>query len=73
MDRVNHGGLNSATECFNLPSSDDSEDNDYISDIINHLEGMQHKSFVQASQNIKMHKNNMLIVTMLDMVVFHLK
>ena len=53
MDRVNNGGLNSATECFNLPSSDDSVDNNYISDIINHLEGMQHKIFIQASQNIK--------------------
>ena len=53
MDRVNHGGLNSATECFNLPSSNDSEDNDYISDIVDHLERMQHKIFVQASQNIK--------------------
>ena len=31
MDWVNHRGLNSASECFNLLSSDDSEDNDYIS------------------------------------------
>ena len=73
MDRVNHRGLNSATECFNLPSSDDSEDNDYISDIIDHLEGMPHKIFVQASQNIKKHKNSKLKVSMLDIVVSHLK
>ena len=73
MNRVNHRGLNSATECFNLPSSNDSEDNDYISDIVDHLEGIQHKIFVQASQNIKKHKNNKLKVTMLDTVVLHLK
>ena len=73
MDRVNHGGLNDATECFNLPSSNDSEDNDYISDIVDCLEGMRHKIFVQASQKIKKHKNNKLKVTMLDMVVSHLK
>ena len=57
MDRVNNGGLNSATECFNLPSSNDSEENDYISDIVHHLEGMRHKIFVQASQNIKQAKH----------------
>ena len=53
MDRVNHRGLNSASECFNLPSSDGSEDNNYISDMVNHLEEMQHNIFIQASQNIK--------------------
>ena len=53
MDMVNHRGLNSASECFNIPSSDDSEDNDYICDMVNRLEEMRNNIFIQASQNIK--------------------
>ena len=56
MDRMNNGGLNSTTECFNLSSSndsDDSEDNDPICDIIDCLEQMWKNVFAQASQNIK--------------------
>ena len=56
MDRMSHDGLNSATECFNISSSndsDDSEDNDPICDIVDQLEQMQNNVFAQASQNIK--------------------
>ena len=73
MDQVNYRGLNSASECLNLPSSDDSENKNYISDMVDHLEEMRHNIFVEASQNIKEHRNNKLKVTMLYMVVFHLK
>ena len=56
MDRMSHGGLNSATECFNISSSndsDDSGDNDPICDIVDQLEQVQNNVLAQASQNIK--------------------
>ena len=48
MVRLKNGGLNTASDCLNLPDS-----NDPVSDLVEKLEQICKQAFSQASQNIK--------------------
>ena len=48
MDRLNNGGLDSASDCLNLPERDDP-----VCDLVEKLEQMRNNIFSQTSQNIK--------------------
>ena len=48
MDQLKNGGLNTASNCLNLPESDNP-----VSDLVEKLEQIPKQAFSQASQNIK--------------------